>query len=89
MKQFTKKQAIAIFKSGDWKDWTEEEIVKTQLFQDRLCVPFDVFHKAIESVFDRSVWTHEFGLNRQGLIAEYLELFPSPTFQDILDLLPK
>ena len=57
MKQLTKEQAIAIFNGGEWKDWSDEEIVKFQLYQDRLCVPFDKFHEAMESVLGRPVWT--------------------------------
>lgn len=31
-----------------------------QLYQKLLCVPFNVFHKAITEVLDRPVFTHEF-----------------------------
>ena len=88
MIQLTQAEAIAIEKSGAWKEWTDEEIVKFQLFQKRLCVPFARFHQAIEKVLRRPVWTHEFA-HADLLIAEYNKERPTPTFDDILGLIPK
>lgn len=88
MKQFSQEQAVAIFEDGEWKDWTPEEIVKVQLFQDRLCLPFDIFHQAVEQVFGRPVWTHEFA-NQQRLIDEYLGDRPMPTLEEIIALIPE
>jgi len=64
-------------------------LVGFQLFQDKLCIPFDIFHAAIERVLDRPVWTHEFGLNHDGLVAEYLGKTPKPSFEDIMNLIPE
>jgi hypothetical protein len=89
MKQLTREQAIALHQGGDWKNWDDETIVKLQLFQDRLCVPFGRYHQAIEAVLGRDVATHEFGsVGTERLRAEYLGLRPAPTKQDILDLIP-
>jgi hypothetical protein len=88
MEQLTKEQAIAFAESGDWKDWTAQEIVKFQLFQDKLCMPFDVFHEAVEKVLGRPVWTHEFALV-DHLRDEYLTLRPKPTLEEILSLIPE
>ncbi len=60
MRQFNPDEAIAIVDNEEWKDWTDEEIVRFQLFQRLLCVPFDRFQQAIESTLNRSVFTHEF-----------------------------
>lgn len=74
MKQLTKKQAIAFYDSEKWKDWNSEEIVKFQLFQDRLCVPWSLFHKAMNDVLGRPVYTHEFASsNRKNLTKEYYD----------------
>jgi hypothetical protein len=89
MQQFTKEKAIALAESGEWKDWTDDEIVKCQLFQEKLCMPFSRFHEAIEKVLGRPVYTHEFGLNYDGLVAEYLGERPAPTFDEIVSLIPK
>lgn len=87
MVQFTKEQAIEVFDSGVWKDWSDEEIVGLQLFQDRLCIPFARFYSAVEKVLGRSVWSHEFAF-RDLLIAEYTKERPMPTFEDIARLVP-
>jgi len=88
MKQLTKEQAIKMYESGIHNDMTSEEIVKFQLFQDRLCVPFGSFHKAMEDVLERPVWTHEFAW-KEELIKEYLGEKPTPTFEEIVNLIPE
>jgi hypothetical protein len=88
MEQLTKEQAIAFHDSGEWKTWNHEQIVRLQLFQKKLCVPFGRFHEAMEAVLGRSVWTHEFGLNYDGLVEEYLGTKQAPTMQEIIDLIP-
>lgn len=84
MKQLTKKQAIAFAKSGQWKDLDNEELVKLQLFQDRLCMPFDIFHDACIKVFDRPVFSHEFA-DIKKLREEYLGERPDPTLEEIFE----
>ena len=88
MKQLTEKQAIKIAKSEIWKDMTDEEIVKFQLFTDRLCMPFGEFHRAIESVLGRPVYTHEFG-SAGNLKKEFLKEKQAPTFEEICNLIPE
>lgn len=87
--QFTTEQAIAFADSKIWESWSHEQIVRLQLFQEKLCVPFDRFHEAIESVLGRPVFTHEFGLNYKGIVLEYLGERPPPTFDEIVNLIPK
>jgi len=89
MKQLTEKQAIAFGDSEVWKNWNDEQIVRLQLFQSRLCIPFDRFHKAIEKVLGRSVFTHEFGLNPDGIKEEYLGTKQRPTLEEIINLIPE
>lgn len=88
MKQFTKEQAVALAKSGEWKDWTDEEIARFQLYQRRLCVPFKVFHRAVEKVLGRPVFTHEFG-KWQNIIDEYEGERTAPTFEEIVNMIPE
>lgn len=89
MKQLSEEEAINIAKSGVWKTWTKEKIAWFQIHQDRLCIPFNVFQDAVSYVLDRPVWTHEFGLNRDGLIAEMEGKISKPTLDDIVNLIPK
>jgi len=87
--KLTKKQAIALAKSEFWKDMTYFERAKFQLFTGKLCMPFEVFHEAIEKALGRPVYTHEFGLNVKGLKEELLGKRKAPTLKEILDMIPK
>jgi len=60
LEQFTKAEAIAFAKSGEWKKLSQEERAALFLNQRLLCMPFDVAHKAVEVALGRPVWTHEF-----------------------------
>ena len=88
IKQFNKEQAIKIYNSEIWKDMTAKQIVDLQLFQNLLCVPFDLFHKSITEVLGRPVYTHEFAF-QDLLEKEYLGEKPAPTFEDIINLIPE
>jgi len=86
--QVSKEQAIALSECRFWEKMSLYDRAKFQLFQDLLCMPFDVFHEAIESALGRSVWTHEFAF-RGDLIKEFNKEKPTPTFEDIINLIPK
>ena len=88
MEQLTKGQALKIFESKVWEKWTDEQIVKFQLYQDRLCVPFGRFHEAIAKVLKRPVFSHEFAY-QTNLIAEFENIIPAPSFQEIIELIPE
>jgi hypothetical protein len=87
--ELTREQAIALYESGFWKDMTYIERAKFQIMEERLCMPFDVFHEAISKALGRPVWTHEFGLNREGLIKELFDGAPPPSLEDIINLIPE
>lgn len=64
-------KAIELANSKWWENLTPREIVQFQLFSKELCMPFDVFHEALEKALDRSVWTHE--LAKPGILqSEFL-----------------
>ena len=81
--------AIALSESKWWEGMTTRDICSVQLFTEELCCPFQVFHKAIEEALGRPVWTHEFGLNYDGLVAEFLGERTAPTMQEIIELIPE
>ena len=87
-KQLTKEDALDLYNSNEWKEWSSEKIVDFQLSQEILCMPFKVFHKAVEDVLNRPVWTHEFAF-REKLIEEYFEIKEKPTLSEIFNLIPK
>ena len=88
MEQLTTQQAIAFAESGAWQKWDAKTRAMFQMEQDCLCMPFNEFHKAVEEALGRPVWTHEFGLNRDGLLAELQGKATAPSFADIVAMLP-
>jgi hypothetical protein len=84
----TKDQAIALYDSKFWEEMTYEQRARFQLFEERLCMPFGVFHEAVEKALGRPVWTHEFGLNSDGLRRELLGETAAPSMQEMIDLIP-
>lgn len=87
MKQFTREQAIAFGENKLYESLSDREKVSLQLFQRKLCMPFDVFHEAIENVLGRPVWTHEFAFI-ENLQKEFLGEKEPPTMDEIMALLP-
>lgn len=85
--QLTHEQAVAFYDSGAWADMTARQLVDLQMQNEYLCIPFSLFHKSMEEVLGRPVWTHEFAYQDQ-LKAELYEGKPTPTMQEILDLIP-
>lgn len=86
MKQFTKEQAIEFAKSGAWKNLTMEARAHIGMKQKLLCMPFDALHEAVEKTLGRPVYTHEFGLNYDGLIAELDGKSPPPSLDEIIKM---
>ena len=62
-------EAIKLSESEWWKNSTNEEIAEFQLKEERLCLPFEILHKAVETWLGRPVFTHEFA-DTQALIDE-------------------
>lgn len=84
----TKDEAKALFENGFWEEMTAADRVKFQLFEDKLCMPFDVFQQATQETLGRPVWTHEFA-DPESLRKELLGEQPAPTFEEILALIPE
>src|SRR5687767_6841001 len=87
-KSIGRRRAAALAETEWWIGRTPREIAKFQLFTVELCLPFDVFRRAVEEALDRPVWIHEFGFDVDGLIHELLDERDPPTFEEILDLIP-
>lgn len=85
----TKEEAIKLYESKFWEPMSFDERAMFQLWEDKLCMPFDVFHEAIEKALKRPVWTHELAMSRDGLKEELLGLRPAPSVQDIFNLIPE
>lgn len=81
--------AIQLSESRFWETMTNREIAEFQLMVRKLCMPFGVFHKALEKALGRPVWTHEMGLNWEGLLEELRGNRDKPTMEEIINLLPE
>jgi len=88
MKQLTIEEAEEFANSGIWKEWTDEQIVRFQLFQNILCMDINRYHKALENVLKRPVHLHEFSFHEK-LIKEYLEVSNVPSFEEIVNMIPE
>ena len=89
MKQLTKEQAISFYENKLYENMSYRQIAEFQIEQDRLCMPFDIFHEAMEKTLGRPVFTHEFGLNREGLKKELSGEKELSTLEDVISLIPK
>lgn len=56
----TKDEALALAGTLWWEDLTAAQVVRFQLQEPRLCMPFREFQRLTEVVLGRRVWTHEF-----------------------------
>jgi hypothetical protein len=84
-----KENAIELYNSNWWEGLSYQEIAGVQLFTAELCCPFDIFHEAVEKSLGRPVFTHEFGLNYQGICKEFLGEKEPPTMEEIINLIPE
>jgi hypothetical protein len=91
MRQLTSKEAISWGESGIWKEMNYLERALFQLAQDKLCMPFDVFHEALEKATGRAVYTHELGVEggRDRLSREILGSQEAPTLKEVINLIPE
>jgi hypothetical protein len=81
-------RAVTLYENQWWLGRSAREIAKFQLCTVELCLPFEIFHRALEAALERSVWMHEFGFNVDGLIQEFLDERDPPTLEEILALIP-
>jgi hypothetical protein len=84
-----KEKAIELYDSNWWIGKSYREIAEFQLFTAELSCPFDVFHEAVEKSLGRPVFTHEFGLNYDGICREFLGEKEAPTMNEILHMIPQ
>lgn len=56
----TRQEAVDKWESKFWQGMKPQQIAEFQLFEERLCMPWEVFHEAVEKSLARPVFTHEF-----------------------------
>ena len=84
-----REEAIALAKTEFWKEMSDREIAEFQISEELMCLPFSVFHEALEKTLGRAVFTHEFGLNVQGLKDELFKGKKPPTLEEIINMIPE
>ncbi len=83
--QLTEEQALTLLKSKFWEPMSLRARAEFQLYQERLCMPFEVFHEALEAAIGRPIMVHEFR-DAQALQQELRGEKPAPTLGQILDM---
>jgi len=73
MEQLNEKEALSFFDNSMWKEMSFIERARFQIYQDRLCMPFGIFHEAVEKSLARPVFDIELALNRDGIKKELEE----------------
>ena len=76
-----KKEAIDKAESKFWEGMNAREIAGFQLFETRLCIPWEVFHEAVENTLGRPVFTHEFAYP-ESLQREFNKECKAPDIKD-------
>jgi hypothetical protein len=66
----------------------DEREAELRQLGESLEIPFARVHERIEQLLGRPVWTHEFGLNWEGLCREVRWEGRPPTLDEIIDLIP-
>ena len=56
-----------------WESKDPVEVARYQVFEDTLMTDFSTFHEGVEKLVGRPVYTHEFGLNVEGVRQEARE----------------
>lgn len=85
--QITLEQAVSLHDTRFWESMNYEERAMFQLFEERLCMPFDVFREALERTLGRRVQNQEI-LFSDKLSVEILRGRATPSIDDILSLIP-
>jgi hypothetical protein len=86
--QLTQEEAVNAYETEAWRNWAPEVRASFQLYQDRLCMPIGVFMESLSQALGRPVFTHELAFPSE-LKAELEGRKGAPTFEDIVNLLPK
>ncbi len=81
-------QAVALYDSEFWRYLNAEERACFQLTVGRLCMPFLIFHQAVELCLNRRVTAAEY-LRPRLLLNELTGNLPAPPIEDILSLVPQ
>lgn len=84
----TKEQAIKLFESKFWEDMTATQVALFQLQEEKLCMPFDIFHGCVEEALGYPVMTHEFAFGGADRMLKEIIMKSLPNYaEDILNVI--
>jgi len=88
--QLTKTQAVAFIETKAYEDLTYKQIADFQILQERVCVPFSVYHGAATEATGRCIMSDELyhPLGMKGIIIDLMKKAPISTFDEIMELIP-
>lgn len=86
--EITKEQAIELAGSNFWESMSPREIAEFQMNTPKFCMPFGVFHKALEEALGRPVWTHELGMRADDIRKELNGEKGAPSMEEIINMIP-
>lgn len=89
LKSIGREAAIALAATKWWEGKNPRDVALFALQTRELCLPMDELYKAFCEALGRPVFTHEFGLNAEGLRQELLGERDAPTFDEIVALIPE
>jgi hypothetical protein len=52
----TKEEALAFANSKIWQNWTDEQVLRKQLYEEFICVDWRRFSDAMDYMFDGNIW---------------------------------
>ena len=88
IQQLTQEQALVFYDSRAWEHMDDRQKVEFQIIQDRLCMPFGDFQKALSNALGHPVFPAQLGTARQNLTDELLTGRPRPSLSDLISMLP-
>lgn len=53
-------ESVELYNSGWWKQITMQRAAFLQLHQEKICMPWEVFHDYLEILLERPIFTHKF-----------------------------
>lgn len=77
----TREQAIQLSETKFWETFSDFEVVQFQLFEERLCMPFELFAERLNTVFGTTFSDQELK-NLDNIRFQFTQRFFSPVTHD-------
>ena len=88
MKEMTSEEARRFGEEGFWKKLTPVERAWMQLYQPCICMPLDVIYDAMQTLFDRPVYSHEMWMDAMASLRKEAADRRHISFEEVLEKIP-